>query len=184
MNHRIYTRRLVLRRIEEQDIDRVTGWSGSSEACGPYLTPERYSDEDIRRFIDGFESPFNQGRMFLVEMRDGRAIGTIQYWMKPEDRKTAVMAVKIAEHSERNKGYGTEAQKHLIIHLFTRTPVGAVDMFTDIDNTPQQRCLMKLGFELLDSRSYDDQQIARTGNLYRLTKTRFQGISTYQFHYE
>jgi RimJ/RimL family protein N-acetyltransferase len=94
------------------------------------------------------------------------------------------MAVKIGDPAERNKGYGTEAQKYLIIHLFSKTLVGAVDMFTDIDNGPQQRCLMKLGFELMDSRSYDDQQIFRTGNLYRLSKKRFQETLTYQFFYE
>jgi RimJ/RimL family protein N-acetyltransferase len=170
--------------MEEEDIGCVIGWSDSPEACGPFLTPERYSSDDIHRFIDGFNSPFNQGRMFLIELKDGRPIGTIQYWMKPEDRRTAVMAVKIGDPAERNKGYGTEAQKYLIIHLFSKTLVGAVDMFTDIDNGPQQRCLMKLGFELMDSRSYDDQQIFRTGNLYRLSKKRFQETLTYQFFYE
>ena len=51
------------------------------------------------------------------------------------------MALKISEPEMRNKGYGTEAQKYAIIQLFTRMKLQRVEMYTDIDNQSQQRCL-------------------------------------------
>ena len=44
--------------------------------------------------------------------------------------------------------------------------------------------LKKLGFELIESLMYDDQQEKRTGHLYRLTAEQYHSHPIYQFHYE
>lgn len=94
------------------------------------------------------------------------------------------MALKVADITERNKGYGTEAQKFLMIYLFDRIGIKKVEMYTDINNLPQQRCLKKLGFDLVESLNYDDQKLLRTGNLYRLGQDKYHSEPIYRYHYE
>lgn len=181
---KIFTRRLVLRKIEADDLPLHVAWSYSPEACGKYLSTERLQPEEARLNFEAGLLWNDQSRTFFITLRDGTPIGTILYWLRPEKKDTAVMALKIALPFLRDKGYGTEAQKFLIMYLFERMGLAAVEAYTDIGNRPQQRCLIKLGFELHASLQYDDQHIKRTGMLYRLTFDRYKGISLYRFHYE
>ncbi len=84
----------------------------------------------------------------------------------------------------RNKGYGTEAQKYAIIQLFTRAKLQGVEMYTDIDNLSQQRCLNKLGFQLANSLNYDDHRVQRVGYLFRIDAATFSNTPIYHYHYE
>lgn len=181
--NRIFTIRLQLRRIEAEDLPLLTRWAGDPQAYGDYLTPEHASAEELAlRFKSGlFWS--ERTKTLLIELRDGRAIGTVSYWIRPEDPTTAVIAIKIACPGERGKGYGTEAQKYLILFLFNRLSIDRVEMYTDINNLAQQRCLAKLGFELSQALTYSDQQVQRIGYLYRLDRECFEHAPVYRHHY-
>lgn len=185
LGERIYTRRLLLRRIRKADLPLILAWSNSEVAYGPYLTPERHT---ARRLEEQFARSClwnRHNKTFIIEnRRSSRPIGTIHYWLKQGQPESAIVSLKIAEPQERNRGYGTEAQKYLIIHLFDQVGVKRVEMYTDIDNKPQQRCLTKLGFSIAESLTYDDHQVVRTGHLFQLIETDFRKQATYQFHYE
>lgn len=180
---RIFTVRLQLRRIELADVDLLAGWSHDQETYGPYLTPERYSTDQLARQVQLGTLWLDRNKTFLVELRQGQPIGTLHYWVRPEAPNTAVIAVRIACVLERNKGYGTEAQKYLILFLFNRINIQQVEMYTDVNNAAQQRCLSKLGFELVQAQPYSDQQVQRVGYLYRLCRRRFANEPVYQHHY-
>ncbi len=182
---KLFTRRLILRKIQESDLPVVVDWSGSEEACGAYLTPGKHDLEQMRRQLQSGIFWNEMEKMFLVELKDnGRPLGTAHYWSPPGRKDTVSMALKVAVPEERGKGYGTEIQKFLIMYILDQLPVGAVEMHTDINNTAQQRCLRKLGFELVESLVYEDQQKKRTGHLFRLTAKQYQTHPIYQFHYE
>ena len=181
----IYTRRLQLRRIRETDLPLVLKWSICKTACGPYLTPEPPMAQNV--YGHGAEDLFwhPNDRTFLIETRTPQVpIGTIHFWLRQDLRQTAGVTVKIALVNYRGNGYGTEAQKFLIIHLFERLGIRNIEMYTDINNRAQQRCLQKLGFRIDRSLHYDDGNVKRTGNLYRLTEKDFQSATIYRFHYE
>ncbi len=182
--NKIYTRRLLLRQIEEKDLPIFVEWSNSETAYGKYLTPERLDAERGLRHLQTGRLWNDQSRVYIIELLDGTPIGTIRYWLRSENKEIAVMALKIAREDLRRLGYGTEAQKYLIIFLFDRLDFTAVDMYTDIDNQAQERCLQKLGFEKLHSLQYDDHHINRTGHLFRLSKDQYQKTVLYQYHYE
>lgn len=182
---KLFTRRLILRKIQESDLPLVTSWSGSEEACGAYLTPVKQDLEQMRRQLHSGIFWNEMEKMFLVERKeDGRPIGTAHYWSSPGRQNTVAMALKVAVPEERGKGYGTEIQKYLIMYILDQLPVGTVEMHTDINNTAQQRCLRKLGFDLVESLVYEDQQKKRTGHLFRLTAKQYHLHPIYQFHYE
>jgi len=180
---RIFTIRLQLRRIEMDDLDLLAEWSNNPEAYGQYLTPEKLSVEQLAHKIEAGIWWTKRNKSFLVELRQGTPIGTVHFWIRPEDPTTAVIAVKIARPEERGKGYGTEVQKYLILFLFNRLDIKQVEMYTDVNNMAQQRCLQKLGFELTLALPYADQQVQRVGYLYRLCRQRFVNELIYQHHY-
>lgn len=182
---RLFTRRLILRKIQEKDIPIIVTWSQSESACGAYLTPGGYNVEQMRQQIHSGVFWSDMEKMFLVELKeDGRPLGTAHYWKSPGRQKTIALALKVAIPEERGKGYGTEIQKFLIMYIFDQLPAEAIEMHTDVNNTAQQRCLQKLGFELIESLVYDDQQKKRTGHLFRLTARQYHSHPIYQFHYE
>jgi len=183
---KLFTRRLILSKIREDDLQTIVIWSRSEVACGPYLNPENYDIEQMRMQIKSGVFWSELERMFLVSLKESELpIGTVHYWRQPAaSQNTITMALKVALPEERGKGYGTEIQKFLIMHVFDRLSVEAIEMYTDIDNTAQQRCLQKLGFELIESLAYDDQQEKRTGHLFRLTSKQYHLHPIYQYHYE
>jgi RimJ/RimL family protein N-acetyltransferase len=181
----LFTRRLCLRRIRQEDLRLILAWSNSESAYGAYLTPDRLNAAAL-------EDQFTKGglwtahdKTFLIETREPIVpLGTIHYWLRQDQGDSAIVSVKIAEAAERGRGYGTEAQKFLIIHLFDHVGVKTVQMYTDINNRPQQRCLEKLGFSIECSLTYDDRQVVRTGYLYELAERDFRQKPIYRFHYE
>lgn len=181
---RIMTPRLCLRKVETRDIPLLVAWSNRTAAHGLYLTPERASEEKIRRDHGAGTLWSERNKVFVIELREGTPIGTLHYWLRPENRKCAVVALKIAEPLYRGRGYGTEAQKYTIIYLLARMRLAAVEMYTDINNLTQQCCLRKLGFELVESLSYEDCHVPRTGHLFRIDADRFARTPAYHFYYE
>lgn len=183
-NNTIYTPRLQLRRLVEPDLPLLVAWSRSPAAHGDYLSPEHLDEQSTREKLGSGFFWGEKNKMFMIETREGEPVGTIHYWLRPEREECAVAKVRVAEPGLRGKGYGTEAQKYLVINLFDRIKVKEVEMYTDINNKAQQRCLAKLGFELVDSLTYVDHQVSRLGHLYRLRRDRYQNYPVYQYHYE
>lgn len=182
---KLFTRRLILTRVQEDNLEDVVKWSRSQIACGPYLTPENYNIEQMRAQMSSGVFWSDKEKMFLVEKKeDGKHIGTAHYWQPSGNHNRITMALKVALPEERGKGYGTEIQKFLIIYIFDRLSATSIEMYTDINNKAQQRCLEKLGFELIESLTYDDQREKRTGNLFRLTQEQYKRHPIYQYHYE
>jgi RimJ/RimL family protein N-acetyltransferase len=183
---KLYTPRLSLGKIRKENLSFLVDWSSSEIACGSYLTPEKYSFEQMKNQIQSGVFWSDNEKLFFVETKeDGRPIGTAHFWQPSRGGTTVHMALKVALPEERGQGYGTEIQKYLIIHIFDRLgQIKAIEMYTDINNSIQQRCLYKLGFELVESLVYEDQQEKRTGHLFRLTIEQYHSHPIYQFHYE
>jgi RimJ/RimL family protein N-acetyltransferase len=181
---KIFTPRLTLRKITTDDLPLLVSWSNSDSAHGQFLTPDKLSMESGQEKIASGVFWNDKNKTFFIQRRDTTPMGTITYWLRSEKCECAVIKVKITAPELRGQGYGTEVQKYLIIHLFDRLRLDEVEMYTDINNKAQQRCLGKLGFELIESLAYDDHQVRRLGHLYRLPKQRYETFPLYRYHYE
>lgn len=182
---KLFTSRLLLRRVREDDLPLLVKWSQSEEYCGEYLSPEEFNLNQLSHQVNSGTFWGEDEKLFIIEKKDQKkAIGSIHFWQPAGRADTRVVALKIAEVEERNHGFGTEAQKFLLIYLFDRLGVQRVEMYTDINNIPQQRCLHKLGFELLESLNYDDVKTHRTGNLYGLKRDKYLQEPIFRYHYE
>ena len=47
--NKLFTRRLTLAKLEEDDLATLVSWGQSDTACGSYLTPENYNLEQMRK---------------------------------------------------------------------------------------------------------------------------------------
>lgn len=174
LGNRIFTKRMILRRIEKDDLQTISEWSCSQDAHGDYLTPENRSCLECTELWQNNSFWNERSKTLIMELKEpGQAIGTIRYWQKQNDHRTALVALKVAIPSFRGQGLGTEAQLGLINFLFKQAHCQSVEMFTDIDNVPEQRCLEKLGFSFVSVQSYEDHDLERQGRLYRLTSKEY-----------
>lgn len=125
---------------------------------------ERWQDDEYRGEFNDFGLPHwpvkehirenglvnAQGGTLIVErLADRKAIGSVswrevRYGPNPESRAWNVGINLIPEG--RGHGFGTEAQRMLVAHLFATTPVRRVEASTDIENLAEQRSLEKAGF--------------------------------------
>lgn len=175
LGEHIFTKRLNLRKIEQEDLKLISDWSSSRAAHGEYLTPENHSLEECFTSWKSNSYWNEQSKTLIIEEKTtNKPLGTIRYWLKQNDHQTAMVALKVAEPDCRGQGVGTEAQLGLIHYLFTQEHFHAVEMFTDIDNIPEQRCLAKLRFTLVDVQVYEDQKVQRQGRLYRMTRAEYE----------
>ena len=181
---KLYTNRLLLRKVRQSDLPLLAHWSHSQDSYGDFLSPEFFELHQLQQKLESGVFWNQDEKVFLIERRDATPLGTIHYWRPSGKVDTMTVSVKIANARERNKGYGTEAQKFLLIYLFDKIGIQRVEMYTDIDNVAQQCCLKKLGFRLVESLTYDDRQVKRTGNLYRLDVSHYSEEFIYRFHYE
>jgi RimJ/RimL family protein N-acetyltransferase len=169
----IFTKRLVLRKIEENDLDLLVYWSKQKDAYGDYLSREDLNKEDA---VSKFNNNYfwnDMSKIFIIQLKEAQPIGTIQYWKKQESSNESMVSLKIVDPKYRGKGLGTEAQVTFITFLFKDCSYRAIEMVTDIDNVAEQKCLLKLGFSLTDNIVYKDVDINRNGNKYRLTQEDF-----------
>jgi RimJ/RimL family protein N-acetyltransferase len=181
----IYTNRLRLRKVTQGDLPLLVAWSQSQEAHGEYLTPTLHSLSDFMLQWESGTLWNPRNKTYLIELRHTETpLGLIHHWQKEGLPTHVAMALKIARPEERCKGYGTEAQKFLIMHLLDHAEARIIDMHTDIGNHAQQRCLAKLGFANVKALEYQDQQMLRTGFIYRLTRETYMTQPIYRYHYE
>ena len=184
MNY-FFTTNLKLRRIEKKDLALIHQWHISADAHGDHLSPH---DETLDQLTEQLENDvfWHEGsKTYLVELKeDLQPIGTFHYWSKPDDSTTAMYALKVAVPACRRKGYGTEMQKGMIKELFEKYKFKHIEVFTDIDNIPQQRCLEKLDFDYVGVRDYQDQGFDRQGKVYLLSRERYENSSIFLYYYD
>lgn len=181
----IFTKRLKCRKITAKDIELITLWSNSSIAYGDCLTPEKASLEDNQVKLKNNNFWNDNSKTYLIEIKENsQSIGTIKYWAKTENIKTAMIALKIAIPQFRKKGYGTEVQKALIRDLFKKYKFETIEMYTDLNNVPQQKCLEKLDFKSIKTEDYTDSGTSRQGFLFRLTKEQYEKSGVHLYYYD
>jgi RimJ/RimL family protein N-acetyltransferase len=115
-------------------------WSGSIPAA-PTLTQFR---NDILASTRQFDSRRDQ---FAIAKADGELIGMISYYNWSAERGAVELGVYIGERSLWDKGYGTEAIRTLLDHLFQTTPLRAMYLNTYATNARARASYKKIGFE-------------------------------------
>jgi RimJ/RimL family protein N-acetyltransferase len=123
-------------------------WYNDPEVVAPF---DRFSLDTYESFVRSVESapgdPASLAPRFVIErLSDGRPLGFVGYYAAhPVLTLTDVWYV-LGAAAERGRGYGSEAVRLLIGHLFESTDLVRVGATTDVENLASVRLLERIGF--------------------------------------
>jgi ribosomal-protein-alanine N-acetyltransferase len=138
---------VILRPIEEADLDDLSRYSTDPEAGGEFeWTGFRDPKAMQRRWEEDGWLGAEHARLAVVT--SGSFAGEVSYKDRsPGVFNGAIYEIGIALFPEhRGLGVGTTAQRLLVQYLFDTTPAHRLEAYTEVENLAEQRALEKVGF--------------------------------------
>jgi RimJ/RimL family protein N-acetyltransferase len=131
--------KINIRALEPDDLKLIKDWNNDPAFKGRFEQIECNSLEELKTWYHSEKD----SRWYLVEKKDGEAVGQIMYKIKADYYTVGY----IIHHEHRNKGYGTEAIKIMVDFLFLSTPTERVEAQASPDNVASIKVLEKTGFK-------------------------------------
>jgi len=125
-----------LRNAAKNDVLLVMQWWSDQQYMGEYQDTRTLSKEELEKVM------LERTVFFMIEKKDGAKIGHIGGWMLG---RTMEMGFALLQN-ERRKGYGTEAIRLMVDHLFITKDIARIQVSTDTKNVASQKALEKAGF--------------------------------------
>ena len=145
---RIQGELVVLRskRMEDAEADyqwRIDPELAALDATRPItITLKEYS----RYHRDDLQFPSPWSVRFAIDTLDGHHIGNCMYYDIDTDNQRAELGIMIGDREYWSSGYGTDAVKTMLRHIFKKTRLTTVYLHTLADNIRAQRAFKKAGF--------------------------------------
>jgi RimJ/RimL family protein N-acetyltransferase len=144
----LVTQRLVLRRLEPSDAERVFAYRTDPEVSR-FQSWEPASPQEVRAFIERLHTmtPLSPGEWFQlgITLREGgELVGDCGLHARADDRRQVEIGITVAPGFQR-QGLALEAVKSLLTFLFTRTETHRVFCSVDPRNHPSIRLLGRVG---------------------------------------
>ncbi len=138
--------RVRLRPLTEADYLGIFRWYNDAEIVAPF---DRFEVDTWESFVTAVESapddPRSVAPRWIVEERtDGRTLGFVGYYSPHPILEYLDVWYVVGDREQRGRGYGTEAVRLLIDHLFQRETVERVGATCDVDNAPSFKLLERL----------------------------------------
>ncbi len=144
---RIEGERVILRAKAAADVSTDYAWRTDPElAALDATTPLAVSFREFERYYrDELEYPSPWSVRLGIDTLDGRHIGNCMYYDIDPDRKQAEIGIMIGDREFWGKGYGSDAVRTLLRHIFAETPMERVYLHTLIHNARAQKAFEKAG---------------------------------------
>jgi RimJ/RimL family protein N-acetyltransferase len=140
--------KVVLREKRASDATADYAWRSDAElARFDAARPFSASFDDFRA-LHGEEVayPSPSRRTLAIEDHAGRHIGNVMYYNIDHAHGEAELGITIGVREYWGQGYGTDAVRALVRHIFTRTALRRVYLKTLDWNERARRCFEKAGF--------------------------------------
>ncbi len=142
------TERLLLRRLNVNDVDEVLALRGNSEIMKYIPRPLAKSKEDALAHIAMIEEKIvnNTGINWGITLKGNqKIIGIIgHYKISPENHRAEIGYMSLPETY--GKGYITEAIKAVLTYGFDQMKLHSVEAVIDPKNSASEKVLLKNGF--------------------------------------
>jgi RimJ/RimL family protein N-acetyltransferase len=133
-----------LRIAEKDDVDFLVEFTNDVNLQGEFMRIERLSKAEwTRAFYDPSNS--REGKMFIIQKRDGTRIGRAHYRLNEPYGWTEIRYSLFP--NERRRGYGTEAVQLMVDYLFLSKGLVRIQAIIDVRNKASQRVVEKAGFQ-------------------------------------
>lgn len=140
---------VVLRSKRVEDAAADYSWRVDPELAGLDATrPINLTLREYTRFHrDDLEFPSPWSVRLAIDTLDGEHIGNCMYYDIDFDKKQAELGIMIGARAYWSRGYGTDAVRTLLRHIFTETSLERVYLHTLSHNFRAQRSFSKSGFQ-------------------------------------
>lgn len=144
----IETERLLLRRLNEGDVDEVFAMRSNPDVMKYIPRPIAKTKEDALEHINMIEAKIieNTGINWGITIKGNpKIIGIIgHYRIQPENYRAEIGYMSLSEHN--GKGYITEAIKAVVEYGFEQMKLHSIEAIIDPGNIASERVLQKNGF--------------------------------------
>jgi RimJ/RimL family protein N-acetyltransferase len=140
--------RVRLRAPTAADLPRIFAWYEDPELSAPF---DRFSVDSFdglaQSIRDAAEDPTSLAPRFVVEpVAGGGIVGCVGHYRAHPVLTLLDVWYLIGEPTARGGGFGSEAVRLLVNHLFDSTAVARVGATCDVENAGSYRLLDRLGF--------------------------------------
>ncbi len=149
--------KVALRRFEERMTDdetaRLYRWSRDNDVLRWSGTgPVEMNLEEFRDHIltERLYSPSNRRAFLIFSLEPFELIGRLGIFGIDWDRRQGELGIVIGEKQFWSHGYGRDAIRTVIKHLFTTSSLQRIYLYTMADNYRAQRCFAASGFRFVD----------------------------------
>lgn len=139
---------VLLRPVTEDHLDELQRLDTDPAISKPYNWAGYRNPHGRRRRWEQDGLIGGESTTLAVVLTDETLVGIVQWWPVPTGLPAgACMEIGVVLFPEhRGRGFGTEAQRQLVEHLFSTTLANRVQATTDVENKPEQRALERIGF--------------------------------------
>jgi RimJ/RimL family protein N-acetyltransferase len=138
--------RVTLRAVEPRDYLQLAQWLNDSEVMLYWGRPgNTLSVFEVERTEEA-QAARGNSRKYIIETKDGAAIGQIDYYDLDWQARSAWVSILIGDPSYWGGGFGTEAMRVLLSYLFRQLGLHRVALTAHVTNERAQRSYQKNGF--------------------------------------
>lgn len=156
---------ILLRALEPSDIDILYAWENDTENWVVSNTQTPYSRFVLEQYLASVHQDIysvKQLRLIICDLAK-RPLGTIDLFDFDPNNQRAGIGILIAEKSDRNKGYASEALEILIQYGFAVLNLRQLYCNITSDNQTSIKLFEKHGFDIVGNK----KQWIREGNLFK-----------------
>jgi RimJ/RimL family protein N-acetyltransferase len=135
-----------LRAVEPADYELLWRWVNMPEIMKYWGRPGNTQSLAEVAEQERMQAARGNSAKFMVETRDGRAIGQIDYYELDWQKRSAWVSILIADKEYWGGGYGTDAMRTLVRYLFRQLGLHRVSLNVHESNLRAQRSYQKVGF--------------------------------------
>lgn len=137
-----------LRGLEPSDLRRVFEWYSDPEVASPF---DRFYTDSFEGLVQSVREapadPTSLAPRFVVEPLDTPgAVGVVGHFVSHPVLESVELWYLIGEPKARGRGYGREAVRLLVDHVFRTSAVERVGITCDVENVPSCRLAEGLAF--------------------------------------
>nr|WP_294777359.1 GNAT family N-acetyltransferase [uncultured Flavobacterium sp.] len=172
------TERLLLRRIDENDVEEVFALRSNPEIMKYIPRPLAKTKEEALEHIAMIEEKIisNVGINWGITIKgNNKIIGIIgHYRIQPENHRAEIGYMSLPEYN--GKGYITEAIKAVVAYGFEQMNLHSIEAVIDPENIASEKVLLKNGFvkeaHILENELWEGKFLDTV--IYSLLKRNFQ----------
>lgn len=141
--------KIKLRAIEPSDIDLLHKWENDRSIWSVSNTVTPFSRQEIEEYITSIRDIYadKQLRLMICLATNNKSIGCIDLFDFDKNNLKAGVGILIAESSQRQKGYASEALELLIKYCFTILNLHQLYCNIPVDNEASLKLFKKYGFQ-------------------------------------